>query len=126
MKPREQDEYTLVVQARGGDRDALAALVERLRLWLFATAYAEMSHYQDAQDVVAAALERVCLHIGDLREPERLRAWVRSVVQNEAHRLLQKRAPACIQTDFHEILDEAATEEISLLRMDVEQALHRL
>src|SRR5262249_33590872 len=83
----EPDEYELARRARDGDREALAALIERTRLSLFALAYAGLRHYQDAQDAVAAALYHVCRHVGELREPERVRAWLNSIVRNEARRL---------------------------------------
>ena len=41
VKTNEQEEYELAVQARKGDLDALSELVERLRLRLFAVAYAD-------------------------------------------------------------------------------------
>src|SRR5919197_1010611 len=50
------DEYELALRARDGDREALSELLERARLRLFALAYAEFGHYEDAQDVVAAAV----------------------------------------------------------------------
>jgi DNA-directed RNA polymerase specialized sigma24 family protein len=62
MNP-EPDEYRLALRARDGDREALTELVERARLQLFALAYAELRHYEDAQDAVAAALVQVCLHV---------------------------------------------------------------
>src|SRR5437667_12393604 len=83
----EPDEIELAQRARDGDRDALAELVERTRLGLFALAYAELRHYDDAQDAVAAALLQVCLHVGELRQPERIRAWMLTIVRNETHRL---------------------------------------
>src|SRR5207253_1191891 len=84
---RETEEYELALRARNGDRNALAALVDRTRLRLFALAYAELRHYEDAQDAVAAALLQICLHVTELREPERIRAWMHSVVRNEVRRL---------------------------------------
>src|SRR5437667_527879 len=47
---RELKEYELALRARDGDRDALAQLVERTRLPLFQLAYADLRHYDDAQD----------------------------------------------------------------------------
>src|SRR5579859_3439370 len=86
MKP-EPDELELARRARGGDQEALAELIERLRLSLFALAYAELRHYEDAQDAVAVALYQICRHAGDLREPESMRAWMHTIVRNETHRL---------------------------------------
>ena len=36
---------------------------------------------------VAAALLQICRHIAELREPERVRAWMQSIVRNEVRRL---------------------------------------
>src|SRR5437870_7686407 len=83
----ELGEYELALLAREGDREALAELVERTRLRLFSLAYAELRHYEDAQDAVAAALLQICRHVCDLREPERIRAWMHRIVRNEARRL---------------------------------------
>src|SRR5215218_9197915 len=93
---REPREYELALRAREGDPGALAELVDRTRLRLFAQAYADLRHYEDAQDAVASALLQVCLHVGELREPERVHAWMQSVLRNEVRRLrrVSRVAPA--------------------------------
>lgn len=83
--------YRLACRARAGDREALSLLVERARLRLFALAWAELRHYEDAQDVVALALTRICLHLEDLRAPERIEFWMRRIVRNEARMLARRR-----------------------------------
>src|SRR5688572_21041951 len=79
-------DYELARRARDGDREALAALLERTRMWLFRGAYAALGHYEDAQDVVASTVFQICRHIGRLREPERARAWMGAVLRNEIRR----------------------------------------
>src|SRR5438876_4157221 len=96
----ESNEYELALRARGGDRDALAELVERTRSRLFALAYAERRHYEDAQDAVTAALVRICRHVHELREPERVRAWMQSIVRNEVRRL--RRSPEEVSVSLEE------------------------
>lgn len=118
--------HRLALRAREGDPDALAELVERLRLPLFALAYAELRHYQDAQDAVAAALLRICRGIGDLREPERARSWMEAVTRNEARRLLRQRLGRSSDLRLSEQDAAAEKTEGSLLRLDVERALRRL
>ena len=75
MKP-EPDELELAIRARGGDQEALTELTERLRVGLFALAYAELRHFEDAQDAVAAALYQICCHAVDLRDPRSMRTWM--------------------------------------------------
>jgi RNA polymerase sigma-70 factor (ECF subfamily) len=130
----ELDEPELARRARDGDREALGALVERLRPGLFALAYAELRHYEEAQDAVASALLQICRHVGDLREPERARAWIWSVARNEARRIRRRRS---------RLREDAAAERLEEmedarsapgspgvpaadLRLDVERALWRL
>jgi len=84
---KEQDEAQLAALACAGDVEALSVLIERYRLTLFQTAYAELHRYDDAQDAVAEAVVRVCRYaargggIGDFRP------WIHRVVRNEARRL---------------------------------------
>ncbi len=120
----EPNELELAVRARGGDQAALAELVERLRLGLFALAYAELRHFEDAQDAVAAALHQICCHAVDLRDPNAMRAWMVKIVRNETHRMRRGAAANLVS------LDEAAAvgkaDPSPLLRLDIERALRKL
>jgi RNA polymerase sigma factor (sigma-70 family) len=120
----EPNEYELALRARAGDRDALAELVERTRSRLFALAYAELRHYEDAQDAVAAALVQICRHVDDLREPERVRAWMNSIVRNEVRRI--RRPPDDVPVSLEETEAYADDVDLTLLRLDIERALRRL
>jgi RNA polymerase sigma-70 factor (ECF subfamily) len=120
------DEYVLAIRARDGDLEALAELVERVRLRLFALAYAELRHYEDAQDAVASALLRICRHVGSLKEPERVRHWMHSIVRNEARRLVKARGQEALAAYREEDQPHTAEWRPSLLRLDIERALRRL
>ena len=117
------DEYKLALKARGGDRGALSELVERTRHRLFALAYAEMRHYDDAQDTVADALLQICLHIGALREPERVIPWMQSIVRREAHR---RRRVETVPLNPERADPQAEDVAGLLLRLDIAQALRQL
>ena len=101
-------------------------LVERLRLRLFAIAYADLQHYEDAQDAVASALVRICSHIGDLRDIARFRAWMHTIVRNETRRIQRQRLTAASHVSLQEVSELPAPPQLSALRLDVEQALRRL
>jgi RNA polymerase sigma-70 factor (ECF subfamily) len=130
----EPDEAELARRAREGDREALAELVERARLPLFALAYAELRHYEDAQDAVASALLQICRHVGELREPERARQWMHRITRNEARLILRRRAITPISLDAEEGSLEAGLWEMAsvtdadstVLRLDIERALRQL
>jgi RNA polymerase sigma factor (sigma-70 family) len=120
----ERHERVLALRARAGDREALAALVERARVRLFALAYAELRHYEDAQDAVAAALLQICRHVGELRDPERVREWMQSIVRNEARQI--RRRPSSLSLSLEEGEGLAADGGDPLLRLDLQRAMRRL
>ena len=123
MMNGEPSEYELALRAREGDRDALAELVDRMRVQLFALAYRELRHYDDAHDAVATALLKVCLHVTELREPARVGAWMQTIVRNEVRRL--RRGPdAAVSLEEGEAC--AGDGEPSLSRLDIERALRQL
>jgi len=126
MNSNEQAEYELAVRARNGDFDALSELVERLRLRLFTAAYGELRHFEDAQDAVASSLVRICTHICDLREAASFRAWVYAIVRNETRRIRRQRIAAASHVSLQDVPDLTSPPELSILRLDVEQALRRL
>src|SRR4051812_5165294 len=120
---REPDEYELALRAREGDRQALAALVERTRQRLFALAYAELRHYEDAQDAVAAALFQICRHVAELREPKRVREWMHTIVRNEVRRLRRGRPSTLPLEDADAAMYD---DRLSLLSLDIDRALRQL
>jgi RNA polymerase sigma factor (sigma-70 family) len=120
----EPGDYELALRAQQGDWEALAELVARTRLRLFALAYAELRHYDDAQDAVAAALLRICRHVKELREPERVREWMNSIVRNEARRLRSRAGSSSLSLEEADGYVETASP--SLLRLDIERAMRLL
>jgi RNA polymerase sigma factor (sigma-70 family) len=120
---RYDDIYRLATEARGGDLDALSRLVDSVRMRLSAIAFSVSENYADAQDAVAGAVVEICLHIGDLREPRVISAWMRRIVRREALRIRGNRRAAPL-TDCE--TDHGAGAIQSVLRIDVERALHHL
>lgn len=122
--PTDPDLYRLACRAREGDREALGLLIERARLRLFATAWAELHHYDDAQDAIASALARICLHVEDLRKPDRIELWMRRIVRNEARMLARRRRVRPEERyDDLEVRDESEPERRTALRQDILHAL---
>jgi RNA polymerase sigma factor (sigma-70 family) len=124
MMDPELTEYELALRARAGDEEALEALVEQTRLRLFAMAFAELRHYDDAQDAVASALLQICLHVHELRHPERIRAWMQQVVRNEIRRLRRARPVTVLPLEDADAMP--GSDEPPLLRLEIERALWRL
>jgi RNA polymerase sigma factor (sigma-70 family) len=117
------EEYSLALRAKQGDRQALVDLVEHMRLHLFALAFAELRHYDDAHDAVAAAFVQIFSHIEELRQPERVLAWMQSIVRNEARRLRHPKYSSLHLEDIDVWADQTTA---TVLRIDIERALRQL
>ena len=74
----------LVTTARHGDAAALAALLERHRAGMHATALAVLGWTPDTEDVVQDAMLTALARLGDLREPAAAGAWLRALARNGA------------------------------------------
>jgi len=69
-------------QAVSGDVGALAALLERHRPALYATAVGLLGNRADAHDAVQDTFVIALLRLGDLRDPGAAGAWLRTVLRN--------------------------------------------
>jgi RNA polymerase sigma-70 factor (ECF subfamily) len=74
----------LVTAARLGDTAALAALLERHRAGMHATALAVLGWTPETEDVVQDAMLTALARLGDLREPAAAGAWLRALARNGA------------------------------------------
>ena len=68
--------------ARGGDVDALAALLERCRPSLYAAAVGLLGNRADALDAVQDTFVVALLRLADLRDARAARAWLHAVLRN--------------------------------------------
>lgn len=117
------DIYRLAFEARDGDHRALALLVDTVRMRLFSGALSVSRNYSDAQDAVASTVVEICLHINDLREPAGIVTWMNRIVRREALRIRRATMPAPLSGDEPDTRQDVRR---AILRIDVDDALHRL
>lgn len=82
VRPEALTEAELGALAREGDAEALAALLERCRPSLYATAIGLLGNRADALDALQDTYLTALLRIGDVRDPAAARAWLHAVVRN--------------------------------------------
>jgi len=74
----------LVARALAGEREAFHALLERHSAALLATLLATLGNREDAREVFQDTWLRAHQHLGRLREPARVRAWLVTIALNLA------------------------------------------
>jgi RNA polymerase sigma-70 factor (ECF subfamily) len=79
------EERGLVKQARRGDAGAFTALVERYERPMYATACSLLHSEWDAADAVQESFTEAFEHMGELRNPDRFKAWLSRIVVNKCN-----------------------------------------
>src|SRR5437660_484393 len=69
--------------ARGGDVEALAALLERCRPSLYAAAIGLLGNRADAHDALQDTYLTALVRFGEVRDAAAARAWLHTVIRNE-------------------------------------------
>jgi RNA polymerase sigma factor (sigma-70 family) len=81
----------LVRTAQSGDAASLGILLESHRAPLYALALRFLGHGPDAQDAVQDAFLLAVRKIGQLKEPEAVGGWLRSIARNVCLSRLRER-----------------------------------
>jgi RNA polymerase sigma factor (sigma-70 family) len=128
VRPDSATEAELGALARSGDAAALAALLERCRPSLYATAVGLLGNRADALDALQDTYLTALLRLGELRDAAAARAWLHAVLRNTCLMQLRRRRelpfdwvePAGEVPDLEEAL------EVNSMREWVWQALEAL
>jgi RNA polymerase sigma factor (sigma-70 family) len=87
----EQSPAALVAAAAAGDEGAWNELVERFGGLLWSIARSYRLNAADAADVTQATWLRLLEHLGQIREPAQVGAWLATTARRECLRLLRSR-----------------------------------
>ncbi len=85
------DLEALIGRVREGDLDAFAEVTRRFQQMAFGYAVALLRDLQHAEDVVQEAFVAAWFGLPTLAEPAAFPGWLRSVVRNQAHRVLRQK-----------------------------------
>ncbi len=121
----------LVVAARTGDVASLGLLLERHRPRLLATALRLLGYRADADDAVQEAFLIAVRHLGAVREPDAVGAWLQAVVRRCCLHHRRRRPGAELRADrLPEVVDERPGPEERIERLELRDwvwgALQRL
>jgi RNA polymerase sigma factor (sigma-70 family) len=79
-----ENDVTLVARSVGGDRPAFAQIVSRYQSLVCSVAYSATGSVSRSEDVAQETFLAAWRNLGELREPERLRAWLCGIARNLA------------------------------------------
>lgn len=118
---------TAVALAVAGDEAAFARIVSAYHGDLVRVAYVVAGDRQTAEDAAQAAWSIAWRKLGSLRDPERLRPWLVSVVANEARQLVRSRNRRTVAEIKVTPPDDAAGDpSVMADRLDFVDAFRRL
>lgn len=126
--PADDETGALVRAAAAGDQEAWDALVERYHRLVWAVVRSYRLSPSDAADVTQVTWLRLVEHLGQLRDPARVGAWLATTARREALRLAgQRRADRdrTADVDLLVLPADTAALDAALLRDEAEAALHR-
>lgn len=113
----------LLAAARAGDMAAFDRLMRQHERLVLATALRITGDLEDAKDVSQEVFLRFYRHLGKLRAPETVPAWLYRVTVNACHDLRKRRpAPAAIE-EANEIEDPAPGPQASAFHNEYRRAL---
>lgn len=100
------DDTALVLAARSGDRDALAAIYDRYADRLYDYCWSLLRDRHEAADAFHDAFVAASKRLGQLRDPEKLRPWLYAIARHESLRRVKARGR---QTPTEQISDMPAS-----------------
>jgi RNA polymerase sigma factor (sigma-70 family) len=116
----------LFQRARAGDHKAWDALVQRLGSRIWAVARAHRLGRADAEDVFQVTWMQLVTHVDDIREPERVSAWLASTARHESLRVLRRagrEAPSADENQTHIADPDLPAPEAALVAAERKGAL---
>jgi len=99
----------LVLAAQAGDRDAFGALCVRYERTIYMIAYRRLNNHAEAQELTQEVFIQALEKIGQLRVPECIGGWLRSIANRMAINRAVRRGPefaAATETFEHACAEE--------------------
>jgi len=129
----QQEETELARALLAGEPEAFERFVQHFRSKVFRYSWLVCGQADDAEEVAQETLLRVFQNLDQLREPERIRAWVFRIARNAC--LMQRRKSIFAPSEElslealpvpAEISDEAPAADFTLLRQELRDVLDRV
>ena len=109
----------LVLAAQRGDVTALAALLERHRPHLFASALRLVGYSADAEDAVQETCLAAMRYVGTVRDPESAGAWLHAVLRRACLQQRRRRRGEQLTASIPDRADDAPGPEDRIEQLEL-------
>lgn len=119
------EDKALIDRATGGDRKALAQLLERYRDWIFNVALSFVAYREDAADITQEVLVKIMTKLSTFRHESDFKTWVYRIVKNHFLNMKRRKYEMYSMTfeSFTRDLDEIPDEDFHWHQYEVEEKL---
>lgn len=84
------NDYSLVMNSLGGDRNAFCQIVSRYQTLLCSLAYSSVGDIKHSEDIAQEVFVEAWKKLGTLHEPEKLKAWLCGILRFKVSHFLRK------------------------------------
>ena len=107
----------LVAACRQGSQDAFRRLVDKHWAGVVRTVAPLLDDLDDVEDAAQEAFIRACRRLDELKDPDRLPAWLHAIARNAARKMLRQRRLEQQRLPEHELTPHSTT-TASLIAQD--------
>ena len=100
MEPADHKTYLAAIH---GDIEAFEMVIRKMSRSLFAIAFGALQNREEAEGVMQDAFVKAWRSRWQVRNPEKFRAWIATIVRNRAHDVLMRRRTVPVEEQFNEI-----------------------
>lgn len=113
------DDAALVATALAGGPEAFSPIVERYRDAVFGVALARLRNFHDAEDVTQGVFVEAYERLGNLKDPARLGAWLRSITIHRGIDHLRGRMEVAGVEEIDDHLSDPSTPHTDMERQEL-------
>lgn len=122
----EKDMKSLLIKAQGGNADAFGEIYSFYALELYRYALKYLGNTYDAEDAVSESALKVFKSVGDIKNPDKLKAYFFKTLSNTARTMLKRNSLKIVEDIDEGLPSSENLEDDAVLRNDLNEALKTL
>lgn len=108
------------------DHEIISETIGKHERLFYKMAYTYMRNHHDAQDVLHNAYEKAYKHQMNLRDKEKVKSWMLTIIRHEANHFIRKKVLGReVEKSSEQLMDRQMTDNIGI-KLDLKTALYKL